>query len=94
MIGQDQAWKLELFQTQMIRDDYTFKWYSSTAQNKARLELPGVGNSEIDVSSWNNLKKTKNGFFFRHIEAVKTGSYVTGSGNGIMRFAWSADAEF
>ena len=26
---------LVVFQTQMIRDDYTFKWYSSTAQNKA-----------------------------------------------------------
>jgi hypothetical protein len=85
---------LVVFQTQMIRDNYTFKWYSSTAENKARLELPGVGNSEIDVTSWNNLKKTKNGFFFRHIEASLSGSYITGSGNGFMRFAWSADAEF
>ena len=85
---------LVLFQTQMIRDDYTFKWYSSTAQNKVRLELPGVGNTEVDLTSWNNLKKNKNGFFFRHIEASQSGNYVTGSGNGFMRFAWSADAEF
>ena len=83
-----------VFQTQMIRDDYTFKWYSSSAQNKVRLELPGVGNSEVDLTSWNNLKKNKNGFFFRHIETGQSGSYVTGSGNGFMRFAWSADAEF
>ena len=83
-----------VFQTQMIRDDYTFKWYSSSAQNKVRLELPGVGNSEVDLTSWNNLKKNKNGFFFRHIEASQSGSYITGSGNGFMRFAWSADAEF
>ena len=83
-----------VFQTQMIRDDYTFKWYNSSAENKARLEIPGQGNSAIDVTSWNNLKKTKNGFFFRHIESVKTGNYVTGSGNAFMRFAWSADAEF
>ena len=83
-----------VFQTQMIRDDYTFKWYGNSGENKARLELPGVGNSEVDVSSWNNLKKNRNGFFFRHVEGVKTGAYITGSGNGFMRFAWSADAEF
>ena len=85
---------LVVFQTQMIRDDYTFKWYSSSAQNKVRLELPGVGNSEVDLTSWNNLKTTRNGFFFRHIEASLSGNYITGGGNGFMRFAWSADAEF
>ena len=82
-----------VFQTQMIRDDYTFKWYGS-AENKVRLELPGVGNSEVNLTSWNNLKKNKNGFFFRHIEAGLSGNYTSGSGNGFMRFAWSADAEF
>ena len=68
--------------------------FSNPPTADAQIFIIALGNSEVDLTSWNNLKKTKNGFFFRHIEASLSGSYITGGGNGFMRFAWSADAEF